>query len=563
MNSVIAGNLAKRSTLLRSLFLALAAISLFLVCSPRASAQVPTPQTGGSGENAPPPTQTTADKETKKEGSAGAQADAKKKSKKKHTSPIADVNTTAEPDKILYDRAQLDLKAARYTEGRLALQTLINTYPDSEYLAKAKLAVADSYYKEGGTSNLTQAIQEYNDFQTFFPFLDEAAYAQMQVGMAHYHMMEKADRDKTQAEAAEDAFQAFLLKYPQSPLVPKAEQDLRDVQEVIADGQYKVAYFYYRKFDYRASAARLVELTDRYPLYSQNDVALWMLGDIYERAKQASKNEDDKNHWGDLAAKCYAKIVRDYPLSKMAPDARARLKSMNKPVPEADPDAIVRMQKQQMYEREHHQNAALKLPMNMIKGSPDVSYAAHNGTPQMNPPNDVVSATDILRPGAQGPSFTVAGGEAGASANSSGSGSEVVTPVDATTAPVGSNDPQTGVGVQIITPGEESPAAQPSAAAPGTATQPAANGTGAAADPAANSGGSGAPATTAAPAAGSGDSSSSSSSSNGANATPSGANAATSGSTQQAEQPAQAAPNDSSQESTSKKKKGLKKLVPW
>jgi outer membrane protein assembly factor BamD len=554
LNNVMAGTPTNRLKTLRNFSLTLAAVSLFLVASPRATAQVPTPQTGGSGENAPPPTKTTADKEAKKEGSAdNTAASAKKKGRKKHTSPIADVNTAAEPDKILYDRAQLDLKGGRYIEGRLALQTLINTYPDSEYLAKAKLAVADSYFKEGGTSSLTQAIQEYNDFQTFFPFLDEAAYAQMQVGLAHYHMMEKADRDKTQGEAAEDAFQAFLLKYPQSPLAPKAEQYLRDVQEVLADGQYKVAYFYYRKFDYRASAARLVEMTDRYPLYSQNDEALWMLGDIYERAKQASKNEDDKNHWGDLAAKCYAKIVRDYPLSKMAPPSKERLKSMGKPEPEADPDAIVRMQKQQMYEKQHHQNVALKLPMNMIKGNPDVSTAAHSGTPQMNPPNDVVSATDILRPGAQGPSFTVAGGAAGVSGNSSENGGEVVTPVDATTAPVGSNDAQTGVGVQIITPGEESTPAQPNAAAPAATSPPAANGTAPTADPAA--------AQPAAPNAA--DSSSSSSSASGANATPANSSATANGSTQQAEQPAKAPPNDSSQESTSKKKKGLKKLVPW
>lgn len=564
MNNAMAGTPTNRLKVLRNLSLTLAAVSFFLVASPRASAQVPTPQTGGSGENAPPPTKTTADKETKKEGSAdNTAASAKKKGKKKHTSPIADVNTAAEPDKILYDRAQLDLKGGRYTEGRLALQTLINTYPDSEYLAKAKLAVADSYFKEGGTSSLTQAIQEYNDFQTFFPFLDEAAYAQMQVGLAHYHMMEKADRDKTQGEAAEDAFQAFLLKYPQSPLAPKAEQYLRDVQEVLADGQYKVAYFYYRKFDYRASAARLVEMTDRYPLYSQNDEALWMLGDIYERAKQASKNEDDKNHWGDLAAKCYAKIVRDYPLSKMAPPSKERLKSMGKPEPEADPDAIVRMQKQQMYEKQHHQNVALKLPMNMIKGNPDVSTAAHSGTPQMNPPNDVVSATDILRPGAQGPSFTVAGGAA-VNGNSSENGGEVVTPVDATTAPVGSNDAQTGVGVQIITPGEESTPVQPNTDAPAATTPPAANGTAPAADPAAPPNANAAPAATAQPAAPSAaDSSASSSSANGANATPSNGSATSSGSTQQAEQPAKAPPTDSSQESSSKKKKGLKKLVPW
>src|SRR5580704_11279078 len=333
---------------------------LFLVC-PTAQAQVPTAQTGGSGENAPPPTPTAADTPKPAPKAKPADQTAANKKKKDQKKQTIDVNTSAEPDKVLYDRAQADLKAGRYTEGRLALQTLINTYPDSEYLAKAKLAVADSYYKEGGTTNLTQSIQEYNDFRTFFPFLDESAYAQMQIGLAHYKMMEKSDRDKTQGEAAEDAFQAFLLSYPQSPLVPKAEQYLRDVQEVLADGDYKVAYFYYAKADFRASAARLVEVTDRYPLYSQNDDALWMLGNIYERAKQVSKNEDDKNHWSDLASKCYDRIVRDYPLSKDAPGAKARLKDMGRPVPSADPDAIVRMQKQQLYEKTHHQSMVVKL----------------------------------------------------------------------------------------------------------------------------------------------------------------------------------------------------------
>src|SRR5580704_17727032 len=462
----MAGTPTNRLKTLRNFSLTLAAVSLFLVASPRATAQVPTPQTGGSGENAPPPTKTTADKEAKKEGSAdNTAASAKKKGRKKHTSPIADVNTAAEPDKILYDRAQLDLKGGRYIEGRLALQTLINTYPDSEYLAKAKLAVADSYFKEGGTSSLTQAIQEYNDFQTFFPFLDEAAYAQMQVGLAHYHMMEKADRDKTQGEAAEDAFQAFLLKYPQSPLAPKAEQYLRDVQEVLADGDYKVAYFYYAKADFRASAARLVEVTDRYPLYSQNDEALWMLGNIYERATQVSKNEDDKNHWSDLASKCYDRIVRDYPLSKVAPGAKARLKDMGRPVPSADPDAIVRMQKQQLYEKTHHQSMVVKLPLGMLKGNPDTSSAARGGTPQMAPPNDAVSATDVLRPGAAGPSFTVTGSATGSNAQTSGSSSEVVTPEDATTVPAGSAQ-QTGLGVEILTPLDDK--GQPTSEQPAT-----------------------------------------------------------------------------------------------
>jgi outer membrane protein assembly factor BamD len=333
---------------------------------------------------------------------SGKTANAKPTGKKAAAQP------SAEPDKVLYDRALVDMKKSHYIEGRLALQTLINTYPDSEYLAKAKLGVADSYFKEGGTSNTTEAIQEYKDFITFFPFLDEAAYAQMQVGMAHFRMMEKADRDRTDAENAEDEFQTFLLKYPQSPLVPNAEQRLREVQEILADNQYRVARFYYLKMDYSASAARLIELSQRYPLYSQSGDTLWMLGDIYSRAKQLSKNEDDKNHWTDLATQCFQRIVKDYPLSKAVPDAKARLATMGMPVPTPDPNAVAEMKKQQLYQKQHTSRAFVRLPMSMMKSSPNVLMAAHSGQPNLNPPDDEVSATDVLKQGANGPSFNLA-----------------------------------------------------------------------------------------------------------------------------------------------------------
>src|SRR5437868_14910859 len=122
--------------------------------------------------------------------------------KKKKINKSTSADNNAEPDKLLFDRAMDDIKHGRHEVGRLNMQTLINTYPDSEYLAKAKLAIADSYYKEGGTANMTQAIQGYKDFIVFLPFLPEATYAQMQVAIAHYRQMGKPDRHGTNARAA-------------------------------------------------------------------------------------------------------------------------------------------------------------------------------------------------------------------------------------------------------------------------------------------------------------------------------------------------------------------------
>jgi outer membrane protein assembly factor BamD len=293
--------------------------------------------------------------------------------KKRAAAPAA--GTSAEPDKILYGKAVADMKHGRYTVGRLGMQTLINTYPDSEYLAKAKLAIGDSYYKEGGTAGLKQAIVEYKDFETFFPFLDESAYAQLQISMAHYRQMEKPDRDHSEVVQAEAEFQTFLEKYPNSPLVPDAEQKLREVQEVLAEGNFRVAQFYYIRAAYKAAGARLLELTNRYPLYSEADKANWMLGQIYERTEH-----------NDIAARYYARIVKDYPQSSLTGDAKAKLTKFGMPVPQPDPVAVARMQKEQ--EAARNRPNLLRRSMGLLKSGPDVTTSAHSGAPTMTPASE-------------------------------------------------------------------------------------------------------------------------------------------------------------------------------
>src|ERR1700752_2663800 len=122
---------------------------------------------------------------------------------KKSVNPLANVGSK-QPDKVLFDRAMDAMRHNRFDVARMTLQTLINTYPDSEFIARAKLAVGDSWYAEGGTAGLAQAEQEYSDFEIFFPNLKEAAEAQLKIANIHYQQMEKADRDYTHAKRAED-----------------------------------------------------------------------------------------------------------------------------------------------------------------------------------------------------------------------------------------------------------------------------------------------------------------------------------------------------------------------
>lgn len=466
--------------------------------------------------------------------------------KKKKTNKTPSADSSVQPDKVLYDRAVEDIKRGRHEVGRLNLQTLINTYPDSEYLAKAKLKIADSYYKEGGTANMTQAISGYKDFIVFFPFLPEASYAQLQVAMGHYQQMEKPDRDRTEAKEAEAEFQTFLQKYPKDPLADKAMQHLREVQEVIAEGDFRVAYYYYVKGDRRAAAARLIGVTRRYPLYSRSDRALWMLGDIFEKSEKK-----------EIAAMYYSQIVKNYPLSNMVPNAKSKLVALKVPVPQPDPKAAAWMTAEQNTPRPH--TSLVKRPMGLLKTGPtgEMQTAARVGTPNLEPEADTTSATEVLSGGNQSRIVVGGSGGSGGTATTTGNSTGIV----ATVTPGGAKT-ESGGTAEGTAPAEGT-AAQPDSSAPGT-PPPAAGG-----DAAAPTGAAAPESTSAAPA---GESTSEAPANTGATdaagtaAAPDPAKpdaAATDATKTDGTQADTGKKDDKQKESSSKKKKGVRKLIPW
>ncbi|HEX8815122.1 MAG TPA: outer membrane protein assembly factor BamD [Terriglobales bacterium] len=333
---------------------------------------------------------------------------------KKVTNPIANVDSK-QPDKVLFDRAMDALKHNHYDVARLTLQTLINTYPDSEYIARAKLAVADSWYAEGNSASLSEAEIQYKDFETFFPNMPEAAEAQMKIANIHYQQMEKPDRDYTHAMRAEAEYRELIQQYPDSKLVPQAKQRLREVQEVIAEREFEVGRFYYMRQSYPAAIARLESLADQYPLYSKADEVLYLLGQSYEaeinvlrnrptcsgtpprpmgcmlEAPKAAMIKDFTKH----AADAYDRVVTRYPLMDRAPDAKARLLALHEPVPRPTKAAVA---------ENKAEDAGRKSPNTLTKifqpfekhPTVEEQEAAHNGEPTLVDPTPV-SASDVVK----------------------------------------------------------------------------------------------------------------------------------------------------------------------
>ena len=337
----------------------------------------------------------------KKEGRLSRSKDTVAELKRaKKANPLAGKDALL-PDKQLYDKALDATKRGRFDVARLDLQTLLNTYPESQYQMRAKLAVADSWYKEGGTAALTQAEQEYKDFITFFPNAPEAAEAQMRVGDIYFREMDKPDRDYSKAVHAEQEYRTMLQQFPDSTLVPDAKQRLREVQEVLATRESSIADFYGTHANWAATIARYQTVVDTYPQYSHMDEVLIGLGNGYEaesryvrglKLPEAGKAKLERIY-DEAAIAAYSKVITEHSASKNVDEARDRLVAMNVPVP--TPTAEQRAASEQL-ENSRAQYRLSDRATLLVMHKPDVVTAAKTGEPTLVDPK-VTVAPDITK----------------------------------------------------------------------------------------------------------------------------------------------------------------------
>ncbi len=229
------------------------------------------------------------------------------------------------PDKTLFETGSDYLNKSQFLKARLAFQTLMSTYPDSDMAPDAVLAIGDSYYDEGGTENLLLAEDQYKNFIVFFPTNPNAAIAQLKIMSLNHKMMQAPDRDQKYGHKAEEAEKDFLAQNPNSDYVPIVRQYLLDTQEVLAQSEFGVGKFYHDKRNYPGARGRWQEIMKKYPNYSMMDDVLFLLATDQEKSNNP---EEAAINWG--------KIVSEFPFSKHADEAKAHLNSLGKPIPSVD-----------------------------------------------------------------------------------------------------------------------------------------------------------------------------------------------------------------------------------
>ncbi|MFI5329379.1 MAG: outer membrane protein assembly factor BamD, partial [Candidatus Rokuibacteriota bacterium] len=186
---------------------------------------------------------------------------------------------TSQPDQFLFERGNKALEDKKWFTAREFFQTLIDTYPQSQHRADAKLGLADAYLGDGSAASQVLAINEYREFLSFFPTSNRADYAQFKLAMCHFSQMPKAGRDQTETHEALKEFDVLFDKYPNSPLLTEARTKEREAKDRLGRSEYLVGLTYYRLKWYPGVVARLQALLKSDPQFTDRDAVYFYLAD--------------------------------------------------------------------------------------------------------------------------------------------------------------------------------------------------------------------------------------------------------------------------------------------
>ncbi len=217
-------------------------------------------------------------------------------------------------DKFLYDRGMEFLQRKKWLDAREYFRRLIDTYPRSQHRANAKLGIGDSYLGEGRVDSLILGANEFREFLNLAPHSERADYAQYRLAYATSKQMLSPQRDQTATRETLVELERFRQNYPNSKYRPDADKLYRQARDRLSDHEFEVGRFHFRQRMYAGALARFTGVMTDDPNFARKDGVMFFLAETYNRILRPAE-----------AKALYEQLLKEYPKSKYARDAKKRL----------------------------------------------------------------------------------------------------------------------------------------------------------------------------------------------------------------------------------------------
>ncbi len=207
-------------------------------------------------------------------------------------------------DKEIFQKAQKRIRRDP-EKARLLFKEIMHLYPDSLYARRAKIGIADSYFKQKDSASMIMAAAEYQEYVNLYPNSPDAVYAKLQIAMCYYRQMKSAGRDQTNTILAIRALEGMIKQYPDTKEAEEAKEKLEKARQVLADHYFGIGYSNYQLKAFKGAVARFKQVIDDYPDFKKNDKLFFYTGKCYFALKDYT-----------TAISFFQKIVNSFPKSK-------------------------------------------------------------------------------------------------------------------------------------------------------------------------------------------------------------------------------------------------------
>ncbi|MEW6002977.1 MAG: outer membrane protein assembly factor BamD [Nitrospirota bacterium] len=224
-----------------------------------------------------------------------------------------------DPEKSL-TKANEKIEKKDYEEARALLLEVKNRDLSKKFAPLAQLKIADSYVKE---EEPDLAIAEYQKFLDVYPDHQYASYAQYQIAMVYFDQIEGSERGYGAAAKALAEFDKLKKMFPRNPYKDVVDLRIEKCRNTIADYEFLVGEFYYKKESFSAAVVRFEELIKNYPDYRREANVLYYTGLSYKKLGQREKASEYLN-----------RLIDKYPNNKLAADAKKELARLLPRIPE-------------------------------------------------------------------------------------------------------------------------------------------------------------------------------------------------------------------------------------
>jgi len=219
-------------------------------------------------------------------------------------------------DQTMFENAQR--YAGRDQEkARMLYKEIINLFPGSIYAQRAKLGIADSYFRQKDSGSLLLAASEYQDYVNLYPYAPDSAYAKFQIGQCYFRQMRKPGRDQNNTFLAIKAFESLIQLYPTTKEADEGREKIKQARQSLARHYYQIGLSNYRLKTYTGAIERFKQVINEYPEFDGNDRLFYYTGLSYAGIGDI-----------DSALSFFQRIISSHPNSKFAKRAERQVRRL-------------------------------------------------------------------------------------------------------------------------------------------------------------------------------------------------------------------------------------------